>query len=115
MSPVIRDISVNYPRDVEGLSRRSDYFHLALLQEELGYDYRSKPPKGLLDDAIRATQRYSIDDLIKAVDERDGPLMFELVLRCVATTRVISNGSRMIEFGPKNSRLLRWDRKHSAR
>ena len=85
MPPFIHDISVNFPRRIEQLPKNSDCFNLALLKEELCYDYRKKPPKNLLDDSIKMMKRYSTDDLLKAVDERHGPLMFELVLRYAAT------------------------------
>ena len=93
MTPFIHDVSANFPRreaedikDLNFYSRAS----LALIKEELCYDYRSKPPRTLLDDTIEMAKRYSIDDLFKAVDERDGPLMLELVLRYAIAPCVVN-------------------------
>ena len=86
MPPFIHYISVDFPSRVDELSKSSDCFNVALLKEELCYDYRSKPPKSLLDDSVELIRKqHPVNDLIEAADERHGPLMFELVLRCATS------------------------------
>ena len=112
MPPFIHDISVDFPSRVEELSKSSDCFNVALLKEELCYDYRSKPPKSLLDDSVELMKQHSVNDLIEAADERHGPLMFELVLRCATPALTLSNGLLTIGLRIQSPCVLRWDTTH---
>ena len=79
MPPILNDVTLNVPQcSLQTLDRVGA---LAILKEETFYDYRDHIPLDMFDDTLRRLQKHSYEDLIRAKEARDGPLMLKLGLR----------------------------------
>ena len=93
MSPIIHDVTVNFP--IEAIEIGNGYLNLLVMaKEEIYYDYRAPTStQELYCENMRMLQQHSYKRLLKQYRKkngRDGPLMLELALWYVSQSTLMS-------------------------